>query len=61
MRRRNDTRPDYIVKEEMWREICEKFHISFMLDDRDSVVCHARDLGFTVFEVIFLSKLIFHF
>lgn len=51
MRARNDTRPDYIVKEEMWREICEKFHIGFMLDDRDSVVSHARELGFTVFQV----------
>ena len=29
----------------------EKFYIGFIMDDRDSVVNHARTLGFTVFQL----------
>lgn len=51
MREKDDKRPDYIVKEEIWRKIVKEFYIEFMLDDRNSVVNHARALGFTVFQV----------
>lgn len=46
-----DMRADYIVKEEMWEEICKNYHIVGMYDDRNQVVNHARKLGFTVFQV----------
>jgi predicted kinase len=51
MRPKDDSRPDYIVKEEMWRHLVKSYHIEYMLDDRNSVVNHARSLGFTVFQV----------
>jgi RNA ligase len=51
LRPRGDSRPDYEVKEEMWREIVKNNYIEYMLDDRNSVVNHARRLGFTVFQV----------
>lgn len=51
MRAKDDMRPDYIVKEEMWRELTRTYYIELMLDDRNSVVNHARQLGFTVFQV----------
>jgi len=35
----------------MWREIVKNNYIEYMLDDRNSVVNHARRLGFTVFQV----------
>lgn len=46
-----DPRPDYIIKEEMWRDICKRYNIIAMFDDRNQVVDHARKLGFTVFQV----------
>lgn len=51
MREEKDMRPDYIVKQEMWEQICKDYYIEYMIDDRDQVVNHARDLGFTVFQV----------
>jgi predicted kinase len=51
MREKGDARPDYIVKQEMWAEICKDYYIEFMVDDRNQVVDHARNLGFTVFQV----------
>lgn len=51
MREKNDTRPDWVVKQEMWEQICKDYYIEFMVDDRNQVVEHARDLGFTVFQV----------
>lgn len=51
MRKEGDKRADYIVKEEMWRKICADYYIEFMVDDRKQVVNHARELGFTVFQV----------
>ena len=44
-------RKDYIIKEEMWRDICSRYYISQMFDDRDQVVEHARLLGFNVNQV----------
>lgn len=51
MRQEKDMRADYIVKEEMWRKICQDFYIEAMFDDRKQVVNHARRLGFNVFQV----------
>lgn len=51
MRKEDDMRADYVVKEEMWRKICEDYYIMAMFDDRNQVVNHARSLGFTVFQV----------
>lgn len=51
MRKGGDKRADYIVKEEMWSKICKDYYIEFMVDDRNQVVNHARNLGFTVFQV----------
>lgn len=50
-RGQGDKRADYIVKEEMWREICKTHYIEAMFDDRNQVVDHARKLGFNVFQV----------
>jgi len=46
-----DQRPDWIVKEEMWREIAEDYYIMGMFDDRLQVVRRARALGLKVFNV----------
>lgn len=51
MRPTKDFRKDYIVKEEMWRDILKYHNIIAMFDDRTQVVEHARKLGFTVFQV----------
>lgn len=51
MRKENDTRPDYIIKHEMWQDITNQYYIVTMFDDRSSVVSHARNAGFTVFQV----------
>lgn len=51
IRPEGDMRPDWIVKEEMWREITEKNYIAGMFDDRLQVVRRARSLGFKVFNV----------
>lgn len=46
-----DQRKDYIVKEEMWRDISKRYNIVAMLDDRLTVINHARSLGFCVLDV----------
>lgn len=51
MREEADKRADYIVKEEMWKKICNNYYIEAMFDDRNQVVNHARKLGFNVFQV----------
>lgn len=51
IRNPSDSRPDYVVKEEMWKDIVRSFYIAAMFDDRDSVVRHARLAGFMVFQV----------
>lgn len=50
-RSNNDMRKDFIVKEEMWKEIVKTNYIVTMYDDRNQVVNHARSLGFTVCQV----------
>lgn len=51
MRRNGDTRADWKVKEEFWRDIITRYYIVAMYDDRDCVVEHGRRCGFTVFQV----------
>ena len=51
MRKIGDTRADYIIKEEMWKDIENRYFISLMFDDRKSVVEHARKLGYCVAQV----------
>ena len=51
IRPRGDMRPDWVVKEEMWRRIAEDYYIVGMFDDRLQVVRRARALGLTVFNV----------
>jgi predicted kinase len=51
IRKKNDSRKDYIVKHEMWSEICKNYHVVAMYDDRDQVVNHGRKLGFDIFQV----------
>ncbi len=46
-----DQRADWIVKEEMWREIAKENYIVGMYDDRNQVVRRARALGLKVFQV----------
>lgn len=51
MRTEGDIRPDWIVKEEMWRDIAEDNYILALIDDRLQVVRRARLLGLKVFNV----------
>ena len=51
MRPENDNRPDWIVKEEMWRVIAKNHNIVAIYDDREQVVQRARSLGLKVFQV----------
>ncbi len=51
IRGEGDIRADYLVKEEMWRDISEDFYIVGMFDDRNQVVRRARALGLKVFQV----------
>lgn len=50
-RPQGDQRADWIVKEEMWREIAKDNYIVGMYDDRNQVVRRARALGLKVFQV----------
>lgn len=52
MRPQGDTRPDTIVKKELFEKYVEpNWHISFVLDDRLSVVQMYREMGLFVFNV----------
>lgn len=51
MRKEKDYRPDWIIKEELWRKISEYFNIKYLFDDRDQVVIRARALGLQVAQV----------
>lgn len=51
IRPEKDSRPDWVVKEEMWRKIAETSYIQAMFDDRLQVVRRARALGLKVFNV----------
>jgi predicted kinase len=51
IRKEKEMRPDWVVKEEMWREIAKSYNIIGMFDDRLQVVRRARSLGLKVFNV----------
>lgn len=52
MRKSGDIRPDYVIKEELYREhIEDKYNVLFVLDDRDQVVKLWRELGLTCLQV----------
>lgn len=51
MRPEKDQRPDYIIKEEIWREIAKDHYIEYIIDDRTQVVEHAVRLGLFVYDV----------
>ena len=52
MRRSNDNRPDYDIKQEIYFEKIEPFYEVFAaFDDRDQVVKNWRDLGIKTFQV----------
>lgn len=51
MRPNKNTRKDYMIKEDMWRDLITRYHIIQMFDDRDQVVSHGRSLGFKVSQV----------
>jgi len=51
IREEGNMKPDWLIKEEMWREIAKDYHIVGMFDDRLQVVRRARSLGLKVFNV----------
>jgi len=51
MRKVGDQRADWIVKTEMWQDICKKKYIMGLIDDRNQVVYRARMLGLKVMQV----------
>ena len=51
IRNEKDMRPDWVVKEEMWKNISKQYNIIAMYDDRLQVVRRARALGLKVFNV----------
>lgn len=51
LRQIGDNRPDYIIKQEMWKDISKDFNIRLMVDDRNGVVKAGRDAGYTVLQV----------
>lgn len=54
MRKHNDIRPDWIVKEELWKEIVEEgYNIISLIDDRQQVVRRGRAIGLTVAQVAY--------
>lgn len=51
IRKAGDQRPDWQIKEEIWRQITKDFYIIGMYDDRNQVTRRARALGLKVFQV----------
>lgn len=50
-RNKDDYRPDWVVKEEMWKDISKRYNIELMYEDRNQVVRRARALGLNVAHV----------
>lgn len=50
-RKDKDFRKDWIVKEEMWKDISKRYNIELMYEDRNQVVRRARALGLNVAHV----------
>jgi predicted kinase len=53
MRKADDRRPDYIVKEEIAKYIMEQYNILWWLDDRWTVSAHLRSIGINILQVAF--------
>jgi predicted kinase len=54
MRKNNDTRPDYVVKSEIFmNNIDQQYNVLGVFDDRDCVVKMWRDFGITCFQVAY--------
>lgn len=52
MRAEGDHRPDWVVKKELFlNEICKKYDVKLVIDDRQQVVDMWRSLGLTCFQV----------
>ena len=51
MRVEKDSRPDWKIKEEIWKELAKQYNILGLFDDRLQVVRRARALGLKVFNV----------
>lgn len=51
IRKEGDQRPDWVIKEELWRQIAKDNYIAGLIDDRNQVVRRARALGLKVFQV----------
>lgn len=51
MRKAGDTRPDWVIKNEIYDELIPRFNIIMVFDDRDQVVRHLRRRGITVAQV----------
>jgi len=51
IRKAGDIRPDWVIKEEIWRQIAKDYYIIGLIDDRQQVVRRARSLGLKVFNV----------
>lgn len=51
MRKIGDQRADWVVKTEMWQDICKKKYIMSLIDDRNQVVYRGRMLGLKVIQV----------
>jgi predicted kinase len=52
MRKSNDQRPDYIIKNEIYDEhVIPNYNVVMVFDDRDQVVYHLRRRGITVAQV----------
>lgn len=51
LRKEGDQRADWVIKEEIWREIAKEYYIVGMYDDRNQVTRRARSLGLKVFQV----------
>lgn len=51
IRREGDLRPNWIVKEEMWRKIAEHYYINGIFDNSSKVVRRAKALGLKTFQV----------
>lgn len=51
MRQQGDNRPDWVVKEEMWRELAEDYYILGMFEDSLTITRRARALDLKVYNV----------
>lgn len=52
MRKTGDRRKDSVVKEEIYKNyVLPRYHVQFVLDDRQQVVNHLREMGLPVFQV----------